>query len=535
MTETILDAFLATFDDSRYPADFLQRYELMECLSQNAIGETLIVKDQVTGDRCVAKCYDRPTFHAHSTESDLLKKVHHAGAPAYIGEYLNETMLCVVREFVPGISLDRLVQETRLTRRQAVDFAVQLCEILHYLHGQTPPIIHRDIKPQNVIVNAAGKISLIDFGISRVYDECSQVDTLCFGTRHYAAPEQYGFSQTDARSDIFSLGVLLCWLLTGSEDVQQARSAIPEAWLADVVEKCTAFSPKDRYQTAAQVQDALTGRALRKQLLVILCAAGVLLAAALLLANFGKLPFPPPGGIAFKEPLIEQAVRLSLHKNPGDPITEQDLLSVQQILIFGDKAAADERAFRAYGDSFATNGGVVLRGEITTLEDLSKLKYLRRVSLAYQNITDLTPLAGLDRLETIDLRHNPVADVSPLAQTPALTELFLFDSNVTDLTALRACTRLTTLDVGYTKIQSMAALSGLDSLRSLMLRKTPLQSLEPLGSFPLLETLYLSETQLTDLSPLLALPGLRLVEVDAPMRAAAEAIEGKASFEIDYR
>ncbi len=72
-----------------------------------------------------------------------------------------------------------------------------MCDILNYLHSQNPPIIHRDIKPQNVIVDERGRVTLIDFGISRMYDAGARADTLCFGTRHYAAPEQYGFAQTD--------------------------------------------------------------------------------------------------------------------------------------------------------------------------------------------------------------------------------------------------------------------------------------------------------------------------------------------------
>jgi hypothetical protein len=535
MTDAFIEAFLSTFDDSRFPEDFLQHYELMECLSHNNLGETLLVKDRQTGQPYVAKCYPNQSLLSPTKESDLLKQLHHKGLPAYIGEHQNEGMCCIVREFAPGKPLDRLVQERPLAWQESVAIVVQLCEILMYLHCQTPHIIHRDIKPQNIIVDVQGNITLIDFGISRTYNETAQEDTQCFGTRNYAAPEQYGFAQTDCRSDIYSLGVLLCWLLTGKEDVQYAGKGIPNRWLSNLVAKCTAFAPRDRYQSAAQVRDALTGRTTRRNILSFLLLTLVILGAAFFFANSLKAQIQEPAGVTFKEPLIEQAVRLELKKGAADTISEQDLLSITELYIFGDKAAADEKTFSAYNKSFVNNDGTVQRGSISVLDDLTKLKNLRRISLGYQNIVDLTPLAKLVHLESVDVHHNPIRDVTPLSRLPLLSSLVIFDTNVSDLTALRSCYRLSMVDAGYTPIRSLAALEGLSALRTLAMRKASLQSLEGIESFPILERIYLSETQLLDLSPLLDLPRLQLVEVDESMRKAAEAIAGKAQFTITYQ
>jgi len=535
MTDAFIESFLATFDDSRFPEDFLHHYELMECLSYNETGETLLVKDQQTGKYCVAKCYLKSCV-SHTTESALLRNLRYPGLPGFIGEYQNDEMLCIVREFTPGKTLDKLVQERPLAWQQSVAVVVQLCDILRYLHRQTPPIIHRDIKPQNIIVSEQGKITLIDFGISRLYNETAQEDTLCFGTRHYAAPEQYGFAQTDCRSDIYSMGVLLCWLLTGKEEAQYAVKGIPNRWLAHIVEKCTAFAPKDRYQNASQVRDALTGRTTRRRILSSLSIILVILAAVFL---FARSPWAQMSrlrsGITFKEPLIEQAVRLALKKDATDEISEQELLSVTELYIFGDKAAADETTFKEYTNRFTNNDGSILRGSISVLDDLSRLKNLRKVSLCYQSIVDLTPLANLAYLESVDLHHNPIQDVSPLSHLPSLSSLVIFDTQVSDLTALRSCSRLSMVDAGYTQIKSIAALEGLGSLQTLVMRKAPLQSLAGINTFPLLEQVYLSETQLIDLSPLLDLPRLQLVEVDESMRKTAEAIAEKAQFDIIYK
>jgi serine/threonine protein kinase len=183
--------------------------------------------------------------------------MHYDGLPAFIAEYQNDAMLCVVREYAEGMPLNQFVQGSTISVSQLLSLGVQLCDILHYLHGHTPPIIHRDIKPQNIIINENGKIKLIDFGISRIYDKGAKSDTVCFGTMGFSPPEQYGFSQTDCRSDIFSLGVVLCWLLTGKTDLETATIKIQNRQLARIVRKCTAFAPKDRYTDVKAVKKAL--------------------------------------------------------------------------------------------------------------------------------------------------------------------------------------------------------------------------------------------------------------------------------------
>lgn len=536
MTEAFIANFLTEFDDSRFPEAFLQRYEALECLSESALGETLLVKDRPSGELYVAKCYSDQTLFSHPVENELLKKLDHEGLPRLVGEYENHGMRCVVRTFARGMTLDEFVKKNRLTLQQAVDITVQLCDILSYLHGQTPPIIHRDIKPQNIVIDDQGKITLIDFGISRAYKEDLWEDTQCFGTRYFAAPEQYGFSQTDCRADIFSLGVLLCWLLTGNVDAQQASKSVPNARLAGISAKCTAFAPKDRFQSAAQVKDALTGRALRRKGLIFFSVALFLILAVFSLGK--SITFPVlglVGGLTFKEPLIEEAVRMSLGKAATDELSEQDLLSVTELFVFGDQPAQDEEAFKVSADHFVNNDGTVLRGSIQSLDDLARLRNLRRVSLVYQNITDLTPLAQLPYLEWVELHHNPLEDVSPLSQVPSLVNLGLFDTQVSSLTALSSCPHLSVVDVGFTHVTSTAALDGLDALQKIALRKAPLQSLAHIETHPMLEEIYLSETQLLDLSPLLQLPRLQVVEVSENMRSAAEMVEEQAPFEIVFR
>jgi hypothetical protein len=526
MADALLEEFLDRFDGEHYPANFRRDYEALECLAHNEQGETLLVKDRKTGSLCVAKCYSEAQPVARAGESSLLQGFHHSGLPSFINEYRDESTLCVVRGFVEGTPLDQLAANAPLEPRRAVGIILQLCDILNYLHSQNPPIIHRDLKPQNVIVDERGHVTLIDFGISRIYDKAARADTLCFGTRHYAAPEQYGFAQTDPRSDIYSLGVLLCWLLTGQEDVEQGKPAIRDRRLLAVVEKCTAFDPRGRFRNALQVRDALSGRTQRRRALVGLAAA-LLLAGALLTARL-------TAGVHFKEPLIAQAARAALDKDSG-PLSEEDLASVQELFVFADNATTDQESFERLVDEFARGGGSQTRGGITTLDDLAKMKNLRKVKLAFQDIHDLAPLAGLPGLQELDLRNNPVESVAPLAGMSSLNTLILFDSNVSDLTALSACPNLMLLDVGGTPITSPAAFQGLSALRTLILHKSQLQTLQGIQAFPQLEMIHLANTPVHDLSPLLALPNLQRVIVSEDMRAAVEALGGKAKFEVEYQ
>ena len=104
-----------------------------------------------------------------------------------------------------------------MTEDVARDLAIALAKAMKALHTSDPVIIHRDIKPKNIIVRDDGSVALIDLGISRVYKKEANSDTIFRGTEGFAPPEQYGFMQTDIRSDIYSFGVVLSWLLTGKE------------------------------------------------------------------------------------------------------------------------------------------------------------------------------------------------------------------------------------------------------------------------------------------------------------------------------
>lgn len=171
--------------------------------------------------------------------------------------------MVVVMEYVEGHTL----REEVFQRDPSVDLAVEwfplLCDGVSELHRLLPsPLIHRDLKPTNVLVGM-GQLTVIDFGIARPYRDGAEEDTTHFGTRSYAPPEQFGYGQTDARSDVYALGMILYYLLTEHDPSPAVvRAGFPDAEipapLRAVLVRACAFDPAARYASAAQMKEAFS-------------------------------------------------------------------------------------------------------------------------------------------------------------------------------------------------------------------------------------------------------------------------------------
>lgn len=142
-------------------------------------------------------------------------------------------------------SMNKWVQGS-LSPDKVREAALSLCQVLQYLHSQNPPVICRDVKPQNMVMDPSGQCHLIDLGAARRYRPEQQGDTVFLRPQATAPPEQYGYQQMDQRSDLYSLGVLMRFLRTGSFEPAKQVDTGPGA-LRRVIRRCTAFDPKDRY------------------------------------------------------------------------------------------------------------------------------------------------------------------------------------------------------------------------------------------------------------------------------------------------
>ena len=291
--EELLQSILDAYDSLPYPEEFLAEYDIMECLSEQKGVCTFLVQN-AEGKDCVAKCYEKKVWGI--AKNGILETLDHQGLPKHIANYENEDTIVTVREYIEGVPLGRMAKEKDLSEQEIVQICIRLCDILEYLHHRKEPVIHRDIKPQNIIVRPDGSIALIDFDIARVFRSENEADTMFFGTVAYAPPEQYGYSQTDCRTDIYSFGIVLRWLLTGStKENQNIKVYRP---LAKIIRKCTAFSPKERYSDISQVKKELLAANPRSQRLhaALLSLCGIAAAAILIFAGvkiYQKVTYTP--------------------------------------------------------------------------------------------------------------------------------------------------------------------------------------------------------------------------------------------------
>ncbi|MBE6468553.1 MAG: hypothetical protein E7001_00945 [Coriobacteriaceae bacterium] len=181
----------------------------------------------------------------------------------------------VLMELLSGETLEELVHRVGPSPELARALVPLICEGVTELHeGFAPPLIHRDLKPSNIMVDAwtsdaigrsgaaVPRVTIIDLGIARSWHEGAAADTVHLGTRGYAPPEQFGFGQTDVRSDVYALGMLLAFCCTGREPVpgQTADELMDRgvsADLAPVVFKATRFDPAERYASASALAAAV--------------------------------------------------------------------------------------------------------------------------------------------------------------------------------------------------------------------------------------------------------------------------------------
>lgn len=557
-------------DEGDYPSPLTEKYELIECFSADADNETLLARGRADGGLYVAKCYRAAhPLYAHD-EPEALKTLCAPPMPRFVAEYKTPVMRCVLREYVTGETLAARAERLPFTQEEIIAVGMQLCDQLTALHTAEPHIIHRDIKPQNVILRPDGAAVLIDFGISRV-SSLNDTDTFVFGTQGFAPPEQYGYAQTDARSDIFSLGVLLHWLLKGKA-APLLEAATP---LEQVIKRCTAFDPKRRYASAARVKAALYAvqPQVRRKRVIGRCLLGILLAAVLgvglgaWVRNARRQP-------VFAQPLIESAVRLQLGLTPEQALTRDLLPQVKGLYIMADTAYADADQFYAAINQWYADGKPV-RGTMDNLSDAAMLPALEEICIAAQEISDISTLAQLPLLTKVELKHNQVADISALAGHDRLVYVGINENPVRDLSPLIECPRLVFLDLcdvraydpqvlsqlgnfdyldisnptnsyrylgeksvlslslGWTGITSLEDLRGVTRLEELNISHTAVTDLAPLAVHSGLKRLNLAATPVKDLSVLLSLPLLERVTLSHNMAPLAEAL-GEVEFEVRY-
>src|SRR6266852_1438846 len=258
-----------------------QRYLIIGQAGRGGMGavyqavDTHIVQRQVAikemGQSALSKDQMAVAMARFQQEAAILGSLSHPNLPHIYDAFSEQERTYFVMDYIDGKTLYQMLKEGQqqpMPVSQALHYALQLCDVLTYLHQQTPPIIFRDVKPTNIMVTQTGQIFLIDFGIARFFKEGQEQDTEFLGSRGYASPEQHGIFQTNPRTDIYGLGATLHFCLTGrdpyhAEDrfafppVRQYNPQVPIEF-DQLIQRLLALDEQQRPASAIEVQQALT-------------------------------------------------------------------------------------------------------------------------------------------------------------------------------------------------------------------------------------------------------------------------------------
>ena len=247
------------------------KYEILKLIGKGGMSEVYLAMDKNLNKQWAVKEIKKQARNRNNevivqsaiAEANMMKKLDHPCLPRIVDIINREDVIYVVMDYIEGEPLNKVLGRYGAQAQDIViEWAEDLCGVLDYLHTQNPPIIYRDMKPANIMLQPNGNIKLIDFGIAREYKEQNLEDTISLGTKGYAAPEQFGGKgQTDRRTDIYCLGVTLYHLLTGKNPCEPPYEIYPirywnpelSAGLENIILKCTQLNPNDRFDSCAEL------------------------------------------------------------------------------------------------------------------------------------------------------------------------------------------------------------------------------------------------------------------------------------------
>ena len=229
----------------KYIKNFKRHYHLIHVYSDKNEYKVYQFRNQNTNKDIILRCY----LENISIYEELVNIQCSEIPEIYDVLYLENGMI-VLEEFIDGITVAQVLESGCYKYSGAKKVIKSICSALTILHKTN--CVHRDIKPENVMIEKTGRVVLIDFNASRKISN-SKKDTVVLGTIGYASPEQYGITQSDTRSDIYALGVLLNVMLTGKHPSEK----LAKGKAARIVRKCTCVNPDERYQTVEKLSNAL--------------------------------------------------------------------------------------------------------------------------------------------------------------------------------------------------------------------------------------------------------------------------------------
>lgn len=496
------------------PEDMQEHWTVYECLKESEDSSTFLVKEKATGILCVLKWGRNRQAEFLRNEMEIMKKMADrklSGIPKAYRIFEENGEVYLVREYIEGMSLAQMVlQKGGISEAEICRISRKICQTAEQFQNPDEPMIHRDIKPENIVVTPGGEVVFIDFGTMRSYKKDGSRDTFVVGTRGTAAPEQYGYTQTDQRTDVYAIGQTMLYMVSESYEMNQLSECAVSRRMKKIIEKACSFEPDKRYGDAAQLRRAVEKCQANNRKKVYKKAGAVfgLIAAGYILAIFS-----PDGTvienkrietaeqsaaeeqiqaeITFREELIEEAVRKELGLSKTDKITASMLENVRKLRIVGKEILDDEDTFWGEGhhvDGKDSSFGSV-RGNITDLSDLAQMVNLEELALCNQKIEDISGLKELP-LKKLYLSKNMITDFSVLLNLIDLDTLCIMENPAENLSVIGECTGILRLN-----IQGMN-LTDIDFLKNLSLDYLDMSNVEvennifePLAEMKKLDTL----------------------------------------------
>lgn len=478
------------------PEDMQEHWTVYECLKESEDSSTFLVKETATGILCVLKWGRNRQTEFLRNEMEIMKKMADrklSGIPKTYRIFEENGEVYLVREYIEGMSLAQMVlQKGGISEAEICRISRKICQTAEQFQNPDEPMIHRDIKPENIVVTPGGEVVFIDFGTMRSYKKDGSRDTFVVGTRGTAAPEQYGYTQTDQRTDVYAIGQTMLYMVSESYEMNQLSECAVSRRMKKIIEKACSFEPDKRYGDAAQLRRAVEKCQANNRKKVYKKAGAVF---GLIAAGYILTIFSPDGTvienkrietaeqsaaeeqiqaeIIFREELIEEAVRKELGLSKTDKITASMLENVRKLRIVGKEILDDEDTFWGEGrhvDGKDSSFGSV-RGNITDLSDLAQMVNLEELALCNQKIEDISGLKELP-LKKLYLSKNMITDFSVLLNLIDLDTLCIMENPAENLSVIGECTGILRLN-----IQGMN-LTDIDFLKNLSLDYLDMSNME---------------------------------------------------------
>ena len=496
------------------PEDMQEHWTVYECLKESEDSSTFLVKETVTGILCVLKWGRNRQAEFLRNEMEIMEKMADrklSGVPKAYRIFEENGEVYLVREYIEGMSLAQMVlQKGGISEAEICRISRKICQTAEQFQNPDEPMIHRDIKPENIVVTPGGEVVFIDFGTMRSYKKDGSRDTFVVGTRGTAAPEQYGYTQTDQRTDVYAIGQTMLYMVSESYEMNQLSECAVSRRMKKIIEKACSFEPDKRYGDAAQLRRAVEKCQANNRKKVYKKAGAVfgLIAAGYILAIFSQdgtvienkrietaeqsaAEEQIQAEITFREELIEEAVRKELGLSKTDKITASMLEDVRKLRIVGKEILDDEDTFWGEGhhvDGKDSSFGSV-RGNITDLSDLAQMVNLEELALCNQKIEDISGLKELP-LKKLYLSKNMITDFSVLLNLIDLDTLCIMENPAENLSVIGECTGILRLNIQGMNLKDIDFLKNL-SLDYLDMSNVEVENniFEPLAEMKKLDTL----------------------------------------------